>query len=182
MRIISGKHRGTKLNTSEGGTTRPTTDRIKTTMFNMIAFDIPEETVLDMFAGSGALGLECLSRGAKFATFLDVDKNANIVIKQNCEKVKEIGHSEILNIDYKEFLDSNKKKFGLIFLDPPYSLGIHMEAINLIMEKDALEDDGIIVLEVSSEDDCGGIEEIGLEIYKMRKFPRTILYFLKKVN
>lgn len=180
MRIIAGKHRGTKLNTSEGDNTRPTTDRIKTTMFNMIAFDIANENVLDVFSGSGALGFECLSRGASFVTFLDIDKNAYKIINENCEKLKEKEFSEILNIDYKDFFKNNNKQFGLIFLDPPYSLNIHKDALNLIKEKDALEDSGIIVVEISSDDDCGDLEKLGLEVYKKKEFSRTTLYFLKK--
>ncbi len=181
MRIIAGNSRGAKLLTPEGDNTRPTTDRIKTTMFNIIAFDIQEQDVLDVFAGSGSLGLECLSRGANSATFLDIDKNAISIIQKNVDKLRVSENSEILNKSYEEYLKSTKKKFGLIFLDPPYSKGIHQKALKLIAENDCLTDDGIIVLEISSDDTYGDIEALGLEVYKEKVFQRTSLCYIRKV-
>lgn len=181
MRIIAGNLRGTKLQTPEGDNTRPTTDRIKTTMFNIIAFDIQEQDVLDVFAGSGSLGFECLSRGANSATFLDVDKSAIDIIKKNADKLRVTETSEILNKSFDEYLKNSNKKFGLIFLDPPYSKGLHQQALELISKNDVLTDDGIIVLEISSDDDCGDLEKLGFEIYKQKSFARTTLNFIKKI-
>ncbi len=180
LRIIAGNSRGTKLLTPEGDNTRPTTDRIKTTMFNIIAFNIQEQDVLDVFAGSGALGFECLSRGAESATFLDIDKNAISIIKKNAEKLRYTENVEILNKDYENYLSNTNKQFGLIFLDPPYSKGIHNKALKLIAENNCLTDDGIIVLEISADDDYGNLEELGFVIYKEKSFQRTSLCYIKK--
>ncbi len=179
MRIIAGNLRGAKLLAPEGENTRPTTDRIKTTMFNIIAFDIQERNVLDVFAGSGGLGLECLSRGANSATFLDVDKEAISIINKNVEKLRLEKQSTVLNKGFEEFLKSTSQKFDLIFLDPPYSKDIHNVALDLIIKNDCLTEDGIIVLEISSDDDCSCIDELGLEIYKQREFSRTTLNFIR---
>ncbi len=181
LRIIAGNLRGAKLQAPEGDNTRPTTDRIKTTMFDIIAFDISEEDVLDMFAGSGALGFECLSRGAKSATFLDIDKNAISVVQKNAEKLRVAENSTILNKNYEEFLKTTNKQFGLIFLDPPYSKGIHQKALQLISENNCLTDEGIIVLEISSDDNFGDLESLGFEVYKEKSFQRTTLFYIRKV-
>ncbi len=182
MRIIAGNSRGSKLLAPEGNNTRPTTDRIKTTMFNVIAFDIPEQNVLDVFAGSGSLGFECLSRGANSATFLDIDKKAIEVINKNAEKLRVEEKSTILNKSFADFLSTTNEKFGLIFLDPPYSKGLHNEAIEFISKSDCLEDDGLIVMEISSDDDCDNLEKLGFEIYKQKEFSRTTLYYIKKLD
>ncbi len=181
LRIIAGNLRGAKLLAPEGDNTRPTTDRIKTTMFDIIAFDIAEEDVLDLFAGSGALGFECLSRGAKSATFLDIDKNAINIISKNAEKLRVTESAEILNKNYEEYLNSTNKKFGLIFLDPPYSKGIHQKALELISKNDCLTVDGTIVLEISSDDNFGDLKTLGFEVYKEKSFQRTTLFYIRKV-
>ncbi len=181
MRIIAGNLRGSKLLTPDGDNTRPTTDRIKTTMFNIIAFDIAEQDVLDVFAGSGSLGFECLSRGANSATFLDIDKNAIQIINKNAEKLRLTDSSNIYNKSFDEFLNKNTNKFGLIFLDPPYSKGIHEQALELISKNDCLTEDGVIVLEISSDDNYGDLEALGFEVYKEKSFSRTTLYFISKI-
>ncbi len=181
LRIIAGNLRGSKLLAPEGDNTRPTTDRIKTTMFNVIAFDIAEVDVLDLFAGSGSLGFECLSRGAKSATFLDIDKNAIGIIRKNAEKLRVNDNSEILNKNYEDYLKSTTKKFGLIFLDPPYSKGIHQKALELISQNDCLTADGIIVLEISSDDNFGDLQALGFEVFKEKSFQRTTLFYIRKV-
>ncbi len=125
MRVISGKCRGTHLVAPEGMETRPTTDRIKETLFNMIAFDIPECHFLDLFSGSGAIGIESLSRGAKYAVFVDQGNKALACIKENLEKTRLKESAEVLACTAQEAIHTlslRKKSFDIIFMDPPYAL------------------------------------------------------------
>ena len=122
MRIISGKARGTKLYTLEGTNTRPTLDRVKESIFNIIQGNIENATVLDLFAGSGAIGLEMLSRGAKKAVLCDNSKEAVGIIKKNIEKTHSQEKAEIYNSDFETCLEKIKnQKFDIIYLDPPYA-------------------------------------------------------------
>jgi len=123
MRIITGSAKGCKLQTLEGDNTRPTTERVKESLFTMIQFDIEGRTVLDLFAGSGQLGLECLSRGAAKAVFIDASREAVDVIIANAKKTRLFDKCRVSASDYTAFLRSaaGKEKFDLIFLDPPYN-------------------------------------------------------------
>ena len=123
MRIISGSAKGTKLYTLEGDATRPTLDRVKEPLFSIIQHYIVGANILDLFAGSGALGLEALSRGADKAILCDYSRKAVNIIKQNIEKTKLTEKTEVWNMDYKKALEKlkdNSQKFDIIFLDPPY--------------------------------------------------------------
>ena len=123
MRIITGSARGTRLETPEGLDTRPTAERVKEALFSMIQFEIDGKRVLDLFGGSGQLGLEALSRGAWKATFVDASKEAVETIKTNAKKTKLFDRCVILNTDYKAFIRgaAGKERFDIIFLDPPYA-------------------------------------------------------------
>src|SRR5574344_2016770 len=118
MRVISGTAKGTKLNSIEELTTRPTLDRVKESLFNILQDSVRNQTVLDLFAGSGALGIEALSRGASKAYFCDLNDEAIKFIKQNLEKTKLTSNAIVVKKDYKSFIDSTNEKFDLIFLDP----------------------------------------------------------------
>ena len=124
MRIIGGTMRGTKLFTLEGLNTRPTLDRVKESLFNILNFDLKDSTVLDLFSGSGALSLESVSRGAKIAYACDKSKEAIKIIEKNVEKTRSESKIKVLNIDYNDALNKFKndnQKFDIIYLDPPYS-------------------------------------------------------------
>ncbi len=147
MRVISGKARGTSLYSLEGMHTRPTTDRVKESMFSIINFNIPDALVLDLFSGSGALGIEALSRGAKKCYFVENSKPASDVVRKNIEKAR-VGDLAVLKVmDYKAFLDSATEKFDVILLDPPYNKKMCDEAMKIIYERDLLADDGVIMCE-----------------------------------
>lgn len=136
MRVISGKSRGKKLVSLEGDNTRPTLDRVKEALFNKIQFDIQDAIVLDLFAGSGALGIEALSRGAKQVVFCDKVPETIKVIKQNVANTNNLDKSIIINKDCNEVLDklsNQNKKFDIVFLDPPYKTNLAIESLQKII-------------------------------------------------
>ena len=189
MRVISGKARGTKLNSIESMTTRPTLDRVKESLFNILQEYINQREVLDLFAGSGALGIEALSRNAKNATFCDNNKQAIQKIRENLEKTKLLEKSEIIDMDYKkciELLNDKGKKFDLIFLDPPYKDDIAVESLKQIIKNNLVNNKGIIVIEtdeiirdLKELDDAmtAGLENV--KIFDQRKYGRANLIFLR---
>ena len=152
MRIITGTARGTKLVTLEGEATRPTSERTKESVFSMLQFDIEGRRVLDLFGGSGQMGLEALSRGAASATIVDQSPEAVKVIKTNAQKTKLFDRCVILTKDYKAYLKGTKEKFDIIFLDPPYDTNMLSEAMRIILEQDMLNYQGTIVLESGKDD------------------------------
>ena len=152
MRIITGTARGTKLVTLEGEATRPTSERTKESVFSMLQFDIEGRRVLDLFGGSGQMGLEALSRGAASATIVDQSPDAVKIIKTNAQKTKLFDRCVILTKDYKAYLKGTKDKFDIIFLDPPYDTNMLSEALRIILEQDMLNYQGSIVLESGSDD------------------------------
>lgn len=182
MRVISGTAKGTKLNSIESLSTRPTLDRVKEALFNIIQTHLQDSNVLDLFAGSGALGIECLSRGAKHCTFCDKSYESVKMLKKNLQKTKFENKGTILINDYKKCLHSlNRNKFDIIFIDPPYKLDIGVQSINLILEYDILAKDGIIILETDEEErEIKELENIKLEVYDVRKYGRVKLIFLRE--
>ena len=147
MRVITGKARGVVLKTPEGMKTRPTSDRVKEALFSVIQFDIPNAKVLDLFAGTGQLGIEALSRDAKYAVFIDELDQACKLISDNLKKTKLENYARVIRSDYEIFLKNCKEKFDIIFLDPPYAEKFLENALNFITEIDILQSGGIIVTE-----------------------------------
>ena len=185
MRIIGGKNRGTKLYTLDGLLTRPTLDRVKEPLFSIISFDLPEATVLDLFAGSGSLGLGAISRGAKKSVLCDESVDAIHIIEKNVEKLKLNSEIKIINKDFLDALKILKKqneKFDIVFLDPPYKTDFAEVASQKIIEYDLLKNDGIIIIETDRKKDVvENIEKLELfDIYDERKYGRAELLFLKK--
>lgn len=154
MRIITGKARGVKLNTLEGENTRPTSERAKEAIFSMIQFDIEGREVLDLFAGSGQMGLEAVSRGAASATFIDKSKDAAKVITQNVEKTKLSPDCRIFNSDVNDFIrvTKGKKKYDLVFIDPPYALRAVASTLKALLEGEMLKPTSIVVCESEETD------------------------------
>ena len=152
MRIITGTARGTKLQTLEGEATRPTSERTKESVFSMLQFDIEGRRVLDLFGGSGQMGLEALSRGAASATIVDSSPEAVKIIKANAQKTKLYDKCVILTKDYKAYLKGTKEKFDIIFLDPPYDSNMLSEAMRIIIDGDMLNYMGVVVLESGNDD------------------------------
>ena len=147
MRVISGKARGVQLKTPDGMTTRPTADRVKEALFSIIQFEIPSARVLDLFGGTGQLGIEALSRGAKSAVFVDAGEPACRLIRENLRKTKLEADATVIRSDYLAYLKRCKEKFDIIFLDPPYAEVFLENALNCIAEIDILQSGGIIIAE-----------------------------------
>ena len=163
MRIITGKARGTKLQTLAGEATRPTAERTKEAIFSIINFDIAGARVLDLFAGSGQLGLEALSRGAEYAVFNDSSREAAAIIRANAEKTRLVDACEILSTDWQAVLRrfAGRERFELSFLDPPYAGGFLPKVLCKMIEWDLLADGAVIVCESAEEEDVfGGNEEL----------------------
>ena len=147
MRVITGSARGRRLKELEGMETRPTTDRVKEGLFNILQFDIEGRRVLDLFAGTGQLGIECLSRGAASAVFVDRRPDAVKLIRENLKITDLTDRARVVAGDSMEYLKSLREKFDLIFLDPPYAAGLLEPALAHIARFDILAPHGIIVAE-----------------------------------
>ncbi len=182
MRVISGKARGTKLETLDGNNTRPTLDRVKEALFNIIQSDIIDARVLDLFSGSGALGIEALSRGANFCVMCDKSNEAIQIIRKNIEKTHLKDKVEIIKDDYKKALNTlRNQKFDIIFLDPPYAQNIAVDSIKDIIEIDILSNNGIIILETDNDKrELENLKNINVNVYDLRKYGRVILIFLNR--
>lgn len=183
MRVISGSARGTTLHSIDSIHTRPTLDRVKESLFNIIQNQIEDTTVLDLFAGSGAIGIEFLSRRAKKVYFCDSSLEATEMIEKNLVKTKLKEKAIVLNKDYLSCINELKNiKFDVIFLDPPYKEEFSIEALKKISELQMLKDGGIIIIETDEpERDIKEINniEINYKMYDLRKYGRVSLIFLK---
>ena len=164
MRVITGTARGRKLKTPENYDIRPTTDNVKESVFNIIQFDIEGRRVLDLFAGTGQLGIECLSRGAAEAVFVDRDKEAVRIIKDN---LKTCGmKASVIQEDSLSFLD-HCGKFDIIFIDPPYDSNLYESALKIINLVDILSEGGIIICEARREK---VLPEMTVPYYKRKEY------------
>ena len=179
MRVVSGIARGIKLKTPDGLATRPTTDRIKEAMFSIIHFDLPGSKVLDLFGGTGQLGIEALSRGAKEAVFVDSSDVACRLIKENLKKTKFMELSKVYQSDYLKFLMTTTEKFDIILLDPPYAEIFLENSLKFITEIDILQSNGIIVTERPIEKELPWNFE-GYTRSKDYKYGKTILTIYRK--
>lgn len=147
MRVITGKARGIQLKTPEGMLTRPTADRVKEALFSIINFDIPGAKVLDLFGGTGQLGIEALSRGASSAVFVDAREDSCKLIRENLKRTKLEKDAKVIRSDYMDYLNRCREQYNIIFLDPPYAEVFLENSIKRITEIDILQSDGIIVAE-----------------------------------
>ncbi len=145
MRVITGTARGRKLITLEGNDVRPTTDKVKEAIFSSIQFEIEGANVLDLFAGSGQLGIEALSRGASKAYFVDNSKKSLETVKQNLEITGFTDDAEVFNMNSSDFLRITDKKFDFVFLDPPYNKGLLEQVLPLLSDK--INENGKILCE-----------------------------------
>jgi len=185
LRVISGKARGKRLEALEGKDTRPTLDRIKESLFNIIQFDIENAVVLDLFAGSGSLGIECLSRGAKEVVFCDNSGLAIDIINTNIRNTKFEAESIVIKNDYTNALKkaaNQNKKFDIIFLDPPYESDFATKALELIVELELLNENGIIIIETNEAGTNLILPEQNenIEMFATRKYGSVVLIFIKK--
>lgn len=181
MRVISGTAKGTKLNSIDDLSTRPTLDRVKEPLFSIIQAYIEEALVLDLFAGSGALGIETLSRGAKHCIFCDKSYQSIQMVKENIKKTRMEEKSTIYNEDYKKCLEKQKEAFDVIFIDPPYKLDIAVDAIKRILELHLLQKEGIIILETDEKErELKELKNLEIEVYDIRKYGRVTLLFIRE--
>ncbi len=177
MRIISGSRRGHKLFEFDGQDVRPTTDRVKESVFNLIQSYVPGARVLDMFAGSGALSFEAISRGADSAILIDCDANSVALIKKN---IKSLGFEDtctVLKSSCFDYIKTAFTKFDIIFLDPPYNKGFIEPALSAISDSGILSESGIIVLESDNTDFRNDFA--GLEMIKQKRYGRTFITIYK---
>lgn len=151
MRVITGPPAGRRLNELKGKETRPTTDRVKEGIFNIIQFDIEGRRVLDLFGGTGQLGIECLSRGAAHATFVDARTDAVKLIRENLAVTALANRATVLTADYATVLSGAVEKYDLVFLDPPYETKLLERSLELISQFDILREHGIIICESPQE-------------------------------
>ncbi|MBO5397943.1 MAG: 16S rRNA (guanine(966)-N(2))-methyltransferase RsmD [Clostridia bacterium] len=184
MRIIAGRMKGTKLFTLDGLNTRPTLDRVKEPLFSIINFKLEDSVVLDLFSGSGALGLESISRGAKTAYLCDNSYNAIRIINQNVEKTKTQDQAVVVSKSFEKVLEEcslKNIKFDIIFLDPPYKTDYAEKATEIIIEKNLLNDNGIIIIETDAKEKViENLQSIDITMYDERKYGRVSLLFLRK--
>lgn len=168
MRVIAGKARRIQLNTIEGMDTRPTTDRIKETLFNMIAHGLCDASFLDLFAGSGAIGIEALSRGAKDAVFVEKSPRAAACIRENLSRTKLEESSCIMTTDVLSALHrlEGTRTFDYIFMDPPYNQELEKQILTYLSNSALLAEDALIIVEASLETDFSYLEELGYSLIK----------------
>ena len=168
MRVITGKARGRKLLEPKGMDIRPTADQVKEAVFNILQGDVEGRTCLDLFAGTGQLGIEALSRGASSCTFVDESREAVQLVKQNLEKCGFT--AAVFQGDALRFLEG-PETYGLIFLDPPYRSGLYPELLSRIKHFDKLQRGGIMVVETPAEDepDAPGAPYVKLRSYRYGK-------------
>ena len=181
MRVISGTAKGMRLNTPEGMLTRPTADRVKEALFSIIHFDLPGAKVLDLFAGTGQLGIEAISRGASYGVFVDEREAACKLVRENLRKTGFTEKSTVLRSDYLSYLRHCNEKFDIIFLDPPYSEVFLENSLKIITEIDILQSGGIIASEYP-------LGKVLPEVYsahfhsKEYRYGKTILTLFRKID
>ena len=181
MRVITGSACGTRLQAPEGTATRPTSDRVKEALFSIIQFEIEGRRVLDLFAGSGQLGIEALSRGAKHAVFIDSRSDATKIIRENVKRTHFEDQSTILCTDYESYLNKTKEHFDLVFLDPPYAEKMLENALNSIGTIDFVADGGIIICERPAEKDLS-LDLNGFSRSKDYRYGKTLICLYRKVK
>ncbi len=179
MRVIAGTAKGVTLKTPEGMVTRPTADRVKEAMFSIIQFDLPSARVLDLFGGTGQLGIEAISRGAVFSTFVDQQEKACRLIRENLTKTGFQNKAKVVCSDYVVFLKNCREKYNIILLDPPYMELFLENSLKLISEIDILQSNGIIVTERPAEKQLD-VNFSGFSRSRDYKYGKTILTIFRK--
>ena len=179
MRVITGKARGVVLKTPDGQATRPTAERVKEALFSVINFDILGMDVLDLFGGTGQLGIEALSRGAKSAVFVDQREEACKLIRENLRRTKLEVNARVIRSDYASYLKNSQELFQIILLDPPYAQDFLENSLKIISEIDILQSGGIIVAEYPAEK---SLELAFLQQFQAKeyKYGNTKLMVLRK--
>ena len=182
MRIIAGTARSMPLKTIEGTDTRPTTDRIKETLFNIIQMEVPGSVFLDLFAGSGGIGLEAVSRGAQKAVFVENNRKAAACIQDNINFTKFNSYCDLKCMDFMAALRTMERRyvFDIIFMDPPYGKGLAKEALGYLKNSSILTEDTLIIVEESLEFDPETLSEDGFEVRRVKTYKSNQHIFIRK--
>lgn len=183
MRVIAGTRRSLPLKTPAGDDTRPTQDRTKETLFNVLQAHVEGAEFLDVFAGSGAISIEALSRGAAHATMIEKAVKALECIKSNLVFTKFTESADVMECDFSVALDRLRghKPFDIIFMDPPYKAGYEPALFGLLADADYVSSDTIIVLEAALDTDTSCIADNGFEIYKIKKYKTNQHIFIQTI-
>ncbi len=181
MRVISGKYKSRKIKTLKGDNTRPTADKIKGAIFSSIAFDVKPHKMLDLFSGSGAMGIEALSRGFSYVYFNDIDKKAVNIIKANLKELELLKQSRVYNLDYKDVIKhvSKEAKIDFIFIDPPYDKIDIEDILACINKYEIVADQGILCIETASHTVLLDTYD-NLIKYKEKKYKATTIAYFRK--
>ena len=180
MRVITGSARGIVLKAPTGLSTRPTADRVKEALFSAIQFHIPASRVLDLFGGTGQLGIEALSRGAKSAVFVDSQDSACKLIRENLQRTRLQEQAQVVRSDYAAYLKRCSEKFDIIFLDPPYAEKFLENSLKMITEIDILQSGGIIVAERPLEKELD-LQISGYERSRDYKYGNVLIAIFRKI-
>lgn len=183
MRVIAGSARSLPLKTVESMETRPTTDRIKETLFNMIQNDVPETRFLDLFSGSGAIGIEALSRGAAYAVFVEKNRQALTCIEENLRFTKLEQKARVMGnecLHALRSLEMKKEPFGIIFMDPPYDQGLERQVLAYLSNSVLADEHTLIIVEASLDTDVSYLEEMGFTMVKQKKYKTNQHIFIEK--
>ncbi len=182
MRVIAGKCRSLPLKTVPGTDTRPTTDRIKETLFNILNPRISGCRFLDLFSGSGAIGIEALSRGARSCCFVEQSRKAAACIRENLKFTGLEGDAEVWVMDARQAVERLRKQepFGIIFMDPPYRKGLEQEVLERLREAECVDENTLLVVEASLDTGFDWVEQAGFTVTRIKKYKTNAHLFLKR--
>lgn len=186
MRVIAGSARSVPLVAPRGkDVTRPTTDKIKETLFNILNFDLPGSNFLDLFAGSGGIGIEALSRGAEYVAFVDNSKDAADCINYNLKHTKLDSKGQLLKTDYLRAiatLESMGKKFEFVFMDPPYEEYLEKNVLERLSASDIIDKETVIIVEASDHTDFSYVDDLGYTIDRIKNYKSKMHVFMHRNN
>lgn len=181
MRVIAGSARRLTLVTPKGNSTRPTSDKIKETLFNILAPDLYDVKFLDLFAGSGAIGIEALSRGARYATFIEKDKNAVECIKKNLQTTHFTDTAQVIPYDVLSSLYNldHSEPYDIVFMDPPYDAGVERTVLSILASSQLINKDSIIIVEARMDTDFDFLDDYGFTAYRVKEYKSNKHVFIK---
>ena len=183
MRVIAGSARGRRLKTLEGMDVRPTTDKVKEAIFSAIQFDLPDAAVLDLFAGSGQMGIEALSRGASKAVFIEKNPKAVECIRQNLKTTHLEEKALVMSCDVISAitrLEGKEYLFDTVFMDPPYYCLWEKQVLTALKDSDLINEDTLIIVEASLETDFSYVDSLGFEIVRNKEYKTNKHVFIKR--
>ncbi|SFG31396.1 16S rRNA (guanine966-N2)-methyltransferase [Lachnospiraceae bacterium C7] len=184
MRVIAGSARRLQLKTPNGLNTRPTSDKIKETLFNMIQGNVPGAYFLDLYSGSGQIGIEALSRGANYCVFVENNRQAEACITENIAFTKFDKQATLIKSDVMSALRTleGKYKFDVIFMDPPYNHEYEKEVLEYLVNSSLLKEDTVIIVEASLDTEFDYLEELGYHLIKYKQYKTNAHIFVRKTN